>query len=228
MESEISALSWWSLTKRVLFSPRAFFAQLQLQEPFSYRRSLLHLAKTALVVSLLNTLVLTTIFYVIVASFSSILIAATVLFGTLLTPVIAVAGNIPPEKVPGVVESFAKSGGSQVAIFSVKLGVFLFAAYFGTIISSTCLQAGIAHCIARLLGCTGSFRSTAAVYSLGSAAWTLSLIPGVNAFAPIYGAALDIFGMQHGQGLTGAKASLAVAAAAAIPIVAFLLYSSSN
>jgi hypothetical protein len=112
MESDISALSWWSLTKRVLFSPRDFFAQLQFQEPFSYQRSAIHLAKTALVVSLINALVITAIFYVVASSFSAILMAFTVLFGTLLTPLIAVAGNIPPEKVPGAVESFVKSGGS--------------------------------------------------------------------------------------------------------------------
>lgn len=224
MDSDIDTLSWWSLTTRVLFSPRAFFAQFQ--GPFSFRRSVVYLSQTALVVSLINTLVLTLVFYVVVAFFASILTAFTAIFGTLLTPLIAVVANIPPDKVPGAVESFARNSELQAGIMSARLGAFLFVGFFGTIVMSTCLQAGIAHGIARLLGCAGTFRATAAAYSFGSAAWMLSVIPIVNVFAPIYGAALDIFGMRHVHQLSSARATLTVVMAAAVPTIAFIVYSS--
>lgn len=209
-----------------MFSPLTFFAELP--GTFSYQSSAVYLAKTALVVALINSLVLTLAFYVVVESFSSILTAFTVLFGTLLTPLIAVAANIPPDKVPAAVESFAKSGGLQVGILSAKLGAFLFVGYFGTIVMSTCLQSGIAHGIARLLGCTGSFRATAATYSFGSAAWMLSVIPLVNVLAPIYGFALDIFGIRSAHQVSGAKATLTVAAATAVSAITFIMMLGSN
>jgi hypothetical protein len=226
MDSDIETFSWWQQTRRVLFSPRAFFAQLQ--EPFSYRRSAVYLAKTAFVVSLINALALTLIFYVVVAFFASVLTAFTVILGTLLTPLIAVAANIPPDKVPGAVESFARNGAVEVGILSAKLGAYLFVGYFGGIMMSTCLQAGIAYGIARLLGGASSFRATVAAYSFGSAAWMLSVVPVVNVFAPIYGAILDIFGVRHVHRLSTAKTVLAVVTAAAIPVIAFIWYSSRS
>ncbi len=224
MDYNIQTLSWWSLTKRVLFSPRAFFAQLH--EPFSYRSSVVYLAKSALIASLINTLALTLIFYVVMASFASIVTAFTVLFGILLTPLIAVAANIPPEKVPAAVESFARNGGLQVGIMSARLGAYLFLGYFGTIMMSTFLQAGIAHGIARLLGSAASFRATATAYSYGSAAWMLSVIPFVNVLTPIYGALLNIFGMRQVHRLSGPKAAFTIAMAATVPVIGFIIYCS--
>lgn len=224
MNSDIETLSWWKLTKHVLFSPRAFFAQSQGQ--LTYRSSVVYLAKTALVASLINTVLLTAIFYVVVASFASILTAFIAIFGTLLTPLIAVAANIAPDKVPGAVESFARNGELQAVMISVKLGAFLLAGYFGTIVISTCLQAGIAHGIARWLGRGGSFRATVAAYSFGSAAWMLSVVPLVNVIAPIYGAALNFFGMRHVHKLSSAQAMFTVALAAAVPAITFMLFSS--
>lgn len=223
MNSDIENVSWWKLTTRILFSPRAFFAQSQGQ--LSYRSSVVYLAKTALVTSLINTLLLTAIFYVVVASFASILIAFTAIFGILLTPLIAVAANITPDKVPAAVESFARNAELDAVMISVRLGVFLLVGYFGTIVTSTCLQAGLAHGIARLLGCTGSFRATAAAYSFGSAAWMLSVVPILNVIAPIYGIALNFFGMRQVHELSRTQAMFTVALAATIPTITLMLCS---
>ncbi|MGD9679888.1 MAG: YIP1 family protein [Candidatus Obscuribacterales bacterium] len=223
MDSDNEKPSWWSQTKRVLFSPRSFFAHFP--EPSDYRSSVIYLAKTALVVSLINSLVLTAIFYVVVDSFASILTAFMMIFGALLTPLIAVAANIQPDKVPGVIESLARNGGLEVRLLSAKIGAFLFVAYFGTVIISTCIQAGVAHGVARLMGSAHSFRATAAAYSFGSAAWMLSVVPVVSVAMPIYCAVLYIFGMQQAHKLSRAKAILAVlVAAAVVPGIAFLMY----
>lgn len=221
MNSDLKTLSWWTLTRRVLFSPRAFFAQSQGQ--FSYRHCAVYLAKTAVVASLLNTLIITVVFYVVAAAFTSILTAIIVLFGTLFTPLIAVVANMPLDKVPAAVESFAKNGELQTGILSAKLGVFLLVGYFGAIVISTCIQAGTAHGIARLFGCAGSFRATAVAYSFSSAAWMLSAIPIVNVFAPIYGAALNFFGMRQVHQLSRSQAVFTVALAAALPAMVFMM-----
>lgn len=224
MNPDIETLSWWTLTRRVLFSPRVFFARSQ--EQVSYRRSVVYLAKTALIASLINTLILTAVFYIVAASFTSILSAFIVLFGTLFTPLIAVIANIPLDKVPAAVESFARNGELQTGMLSAKLGGFLLVGYCGTIVISTCFQAGIAHGISRLFGGAGSFRSTAAAYSFGSAAWMLSFIPILNVIAPIYGAALNFFGMRQLHQLSGAQATFTVVLAAAVPALTFMMCSS--
>ncbi|MBY0548409.1 MAG: YIP1 family protein [Candidatus Obscuribacterales bacterium] len=223
MNSHIETPSWWQLTTRILFSPRAFFAEST--GKLGYCVSMVYLAKTALIASLINTLLLTTIFYAVVASFASILTAFTAILGTLLTPLIAVAANIPPDKVPGAIESFARNGEFHTIMISVKFGAILLVGYFGTIVISTCLQAGIAHLIARLLGSTGSFRATAAAYSFGSAAWMLSVIPLLNVIAPVYGAALNFYGMRNVHQLSSAQTTLTVGLAVAVPLVTFMLCS---
>lgn len=221
MASDNKSSSWCSVTARILFSPRTFPAQLA--EPFTYRKSVAYLAKTALAASLTYSLGLTVLFYVILASFASILTAFMAIIGTLLTPAIAVVANIPPEKVPAAIESFARSGGLQVAMISVKLGVFLLVGFFAAIMTSTCLQAVIAHGIARLLGCAGSFRATAAAYSFGSAAWMLSVIPVVNLFAPLYATALSVIGMRHAHQLSLAKAAFVTVASAVAIVIGIML-----
>ncbi|MBX9687130.1 MAG: YIP1 family protein [Candidatus Obscuribacterales bacterium] len=224
MDSEIQTDNWWKTTTRILFSPRTFFKQLQ--GPFSYRKSVTYLAKTALVASLVNTILLTLIFYLILASFASILSASTLLFGILLTPLIAVAANIPPEKVPTLLESFARNGGIQVAIMSARFGAFLFLGYFGTITIGTIIQAGIAHGIARLFGSAAGFRVTATIYSYGSAAWMLSVIPIVNLLSSFYAAVLIFFGMRQLHELSGVKAIFALVMAAAVPLILAFIISS--
>lgn len=221
MDSDNEKPSWWWQTKRVLFSPRSFFAQTP--EPSDYRSSVIFLAKTALVVSLINALVLTAIFYVVVDSFASILTAFMMIFGTLLTPLIAVAANIGPDKVPGAIEALARNGGFEVRMLAARVGAFLFVAYFGSIIAFTFIQAGVAHGVARLMGSVCSFRATAAVYSFGSAAWMLSIVPVVSLAMPIYCAVLCFFGMQHAHQLSRARAILSVAVAAAVPAIAFVI-----
>lgn len=222
MDSDNEKPSWWSTTKRVLFSPRSFFAQLP--EPSDYRSSVIYLAKTALVVSLINALVLTAIFYVVVDSFASILTAFMMIFGTLLTPLIAVAANIQPDKVPAAIESLARNGGFEVRLLSAKIGAFLFVGHFCTIFVSTGIQAGVAHGVVRLMGSAHSFRTTAAAYSFGSAAWMLSVVPVVSMAMPIYCAVLYMFGMQHAHQLSRAKAVLTVVVAAAVPLFALVMY----
>lgn len=218
----INALSWLEQTKTVLFAPREFFEQLR--EQSSYRRSVVYLAKTAFIASLINALVLTLMFYLLASAFASILSAFVVVFGILLTPLIAVAANLPPDKVPGAVAAFAKDGGIQVLILSAKLGAFFFVGNFCTIIASTCLVAGIAHAITRLLGSTIGFRATATAYSFASAAWMLSSIPVVNLITPIYGVVLDIIAMRQLHSLSRAKAIAAVAIAAVIPGIGLIAF----
>lgn len=186
---------------------------------------MVYLAKTAFVVSLINSLVLTLIFYVIASSLASILGAFIVVFGTLLTPLIAVAENLPPEKVPAAVAAFAKDGSLQVLALSAKLGAIFFIGNFCTIIGSTCAQVGIAHGMARLLGSTASFRATAAAYTFASAAWTLTSIPILNFIAPIYGAVLDVIAMRHLHQLSLGKAITAVAIAAVVPLIVLIFFS---
>lgn len=222
MDSGIPKTSWWLQTKRVLLSPRATFSQIA--EPFSYRDSVIYLVKTALLAAMLNALGLSLIFFVVAESFASILSAFIVLFGVLLTPLIAIAAGIPPEKVPSAVESFAASGGAQAALLTVKLAAFLFGGFFCTIISSTALQAGIAHLVARLLGCAGVFRATLAAYSLGSAAWLLCAVPVLNLLAPFYAAVLNIFGMRELQQLSALRATLAVMFALAVSTITLVVF----
>lgn len=148
-----------------------------------------------------------------------------VIVGTLLTPLIAVAANLPPEKVPGAVAAIAKDGGIQVIILTAKLGVLFFVGNSCTIIASRCLLAGIAHGIIRLLGSTRSFRTTAASYAYASAAWTLSTIPIVNLLSPVYGAVLDVIAMRRLHESTYTRAISAVAIAAVIPVIALILVS---
>ncbi len=221
--TSINSLSWLEQTKSVLFTPREFFEQLR--EQCSYRRSVVYLAKTALIASLINAFILTLMFYLLASAFASILSAFVVVFGILLTPLIAVAANVPPDKVPGAVAAFAKDGNMQVFILSAKLGAFLFVGNFCTIIASTCLLAGIAHAITRLLGSTVGFRATAAAYSFASAAWALSSIPVVNLITPIYGVVLDIIAIRQLHALSRAKAIAAVAIAAVIPVIALTILS---
>lgn len=223
MDSDTEKPSWWSLTKRVLFTPRSFFAHLT-DLLSSYRTSVVYLAKTALVASLINALVLAVIFYLVVSAFASILTAFMSIFGILLTPLIAVAANIPPDQVPAAIESIARRGDLEVCMLSARFGAFLFVAYFGIIVTATCIQAGVAHGVAHLLGSARSFRETAAAYSFGSAAWLLSVVPVLNAVAPIYCAVLCIFGMQHVHQLSRTRATLTVVVAAAVPVIAFLIY----
>lgn len=222
MNSHIQTLSWWSQTRSVIFSPRAFFAKLE--EPCSYRHSLVYLAKTALAASFINTLVITTTFYIVASSFASILSAFILIFGVLLTPLIAVAANISPEKVPSLIESFTRIGEVQIAITSARLGVLLLAGFFGTIVTSTCLQAAIAHSIARLLGSNSNFRATASVISYGSAAWMLSTIPFLSVCAPVYAAVLNILGMKSAHKLNTARATFIIAIASAMPVIGAILY----
>ncbi len=224
MDSQIETSSWWSTTRRILLSPRAFFAQLQ--EPFNFRKSLVYLTKTALIVAAINTLILTTIFFVVFSSFASILSAFTVIAGVLMTPLIAVAANISPDKVPAAIESIARNGELQVAMISARVGAFIFLGYFATIMMSTCIQSVIAHGFARLLGCAGGFRATAAVYSFAGAAWLLSVIPIVNLFTPVYGAVLNAFGIRHVHQLSSARASFAIALSIAVPVIGCILFSS--
>ncbi|MBX9573488.1 MAG: YIP1 family protein [Candidatus Obscuribacterales bacterium] len=204
-----------------MFTPQAFFKQLRGQ--YCYRDSMLYLAKTSFVVSAVNALLVTLVFYVLASSFVSILSTFMVIVGTLLTPLIAVAANLPPEKVPGAVAALAKDGGTQVLILSAKLLILFFISNCCTIIASTCLLAGISHGITRLLGGPGSFRATAASYAFASAAWTLSSIPVVNLLAPIYGAVLDIIAMRELHEISRAKAITAVTISALIPLIALIL-----
>ena len=132
---------------------------------------------------------------------------------------------MPPEKVPAAVESFARGGGMQVLILSAKLGGFLLFVNFSSAVASTCLQAGISHLIARLLGSRDTFRATAAAYAYGSAAWMLSIIPIISPLAPIYGAVLDIIAMQRLHQLSLLRAIVAVTTGVAIPIFALMCYS---
>lgn len=163
------------------------------------------------------------LFYLIASAFASILSAFVVTFGVLLTPLIAVATNLPPDKVPGAVAALAKNGSIELLILSAKLGLFFFIANFCTISVSTVLQALIAHGITRLLGSTKSFRATAASYAFADAAWTLSCIPVVNLITPIYGAILDIIAMRHLHQLSLAKAIGAVATAAIIYVIGLII-----
>lgn len=222
MESDFKSLPWWALTKRILFSPRVFFAQTF--EAMSYRSSLIYLAKTTLLVSLISALILSIIFYVIVASFTSILSAFVLVFGILITPLLAVAMNIPPEKVPAALESFARNGDLQVATTSIRLAAFLFVAYLGCIFTGTFVQAGIAHGVARLLGSRASFRATVCVYSLGSAAYLLSIIPLVSFCAPFYAAVLIALGLRSAHNLSIPKATLATITAWGLPILCLMIF----
>ena len=104
--TSIDTTSWWTLSKRVLLSPVSFFAQWP--GNVSFKTSSLYLVKTALITALLHALVWAVIFYVIAACFLSVMSAFVAIFGVLLTPVIAVAANIPPDKVVDHVSQFAK------------------------------------------------------------------------------------------------------------------------
>lgn len=219
----IDAVSWLATTRSVLFAPRVFFEQLRGQD--SLRSSVVYLLKTAFAVSLINAVVLAVMFYVLVSAFTSIFSALIVVVGTLLTPLIAVAANMSPEKVPAAVANFAKDGGLLVPIISAKLGVLLFAGQFCTIIASTSIHAGVAHGIARLLGSSRTFSFTAAAYAFSSAAWMLSIIPAVNLIAPVYGAVLDVIAMRLVHQLSIAKATVAVILAVVAPAVVCILYS---
>ena len=221
MDSGIPRTSWWAQTKRVFHSPRATFAQMS--APFSYRDSVVYLVKTALLAAAINALVLSLLFFAVMESFASILSAFIVIFGVLLTPLISVAANISPEKVPAAVESFARNGGVQVALMTVKFASLLFVGFFCVIITSTCLQAGIAHLVARMLGCAFGFRATLAAYSFGGAAWLLCAIPILNLFALIYAIVLNIFAMRQLQQLSFGKAGLAVVVALAVSVIVTLI-----
>lgn len=213
--------SWWSVTTGVLFSPQTFFRELE--EPSNYRSSVAYLAKTVFAATLINTIILTLLFYVILSSFVSIISAFIAIFGIVLTPLISVAANIPPEKVPEAVASYASNGGLQVAMLSARFGAILLLGQFGSIMICTCLQAGFAHAIARLLGSAGSFRATMSAYSFSSAAWMLSVVPIVNLFAPFYCAVLCTSGMRYAHQVSTGKAALATLLAAAIQVIGFII-----
>lgn len=221
MDFEVQTLSWYSLTLRILFSPRAFFSHLS--APLSYRVSLIYLAKTSLLTSSLITLLVTVSFFVVMECFASMLAAFAAIFGVLFSPLISIAANIPLEQVPAAITSFANNGSAQVGLMAIRLGAFLLPACFLAIVMSTFVQAGISHGVARLLGSVASFKATVAAYSFASAAWVLSVVPIVNVIAPLYGAYLNAAGMRSLHGLSTVKAIFAIILAISFSIICTLV-----
>lgn len=221
---DIEKRSMWSIATAVVFHPKTFLAARP--EPFSFRASAAFLVKIALAVSLINALLFTAIFYVVTASFIDVVNAFIAIFGTLLTPLIAVAANIPPETVPQAVAAMAKNGGAGVSVFAAKLGAVLFAGNFVVIVLGTTVQTGIAHVVTRLLGGSGSFRATASAYCLGSVAFVLTVVPLVNLITPLYAGLLYMFGVRQWHQLSTPKATVVVFTAASVPLIALLSWGS--
>jgi hypothetical protein len=214
--------SWLSLTRSVLFGPTLFFSNLP--PAVGYQTTALYLGKTALVISLVHAIVISAVFYCVVTSFASILAAFIAIFGVLLTPVIAVAGNIPPEQVPAAIAEFSKGGGTQILALTAKLGLFIFLSLFMLTFIGTAALGSIAYAGARALGGKGSAADTASACAYGSAAWLLTLVPVVNAFAPIYTATLGFVGIKSVHKLSTIKALAVVAFAALVPTIAIVIY----
>lgn len=221
MDFDIQTLSWRSLTSRILFSPRAFFSHLS--APLNYRESLIYLAKTAALTSLVATLAVSVLSFIVFGLFASLLAAFSMILGILFAPLISIAANIPLERVPTELASFANNSWLQALLMSVRLAAHILPRCFLAIVLSTFLQAGISHGVARILGSKGSFSATVTAYCLGSAVWLISVVPILNIIFPLYGAYLNVAGMRSLHGLSTAKAVFAIILAISFSIICTLV-----